>query len=122
MFYLHLWKHRLMNIRTFIICIVPIFYTCCKAPDKKITNSQKVVEEFSEINFTDSLIEQNQIDIFYKSIDADSFLVRNVNSFYNDRDKQMAWNVDGELTDAADNLYQRIMEYMYVARDSQPLY
>src|SRR5688572_24127003 len=111
-----------MKIRIFIFCILSILYTCCKNQNKTTEEFEKVNEVYSEVNFTDSLIAQNQIDVFYKSVDADSFLIRNVNSFYNERGNQMAWNVDGELTHAADNFYERVMEYMYVARDSQPLF
>ncbi len=108
-----------MKIRIFTFCILAIAFACCKNQDKNKIASAKVHEVYSEVNYTDSLIDQSQIDIFYSAIAADSFLVRNVNSFYNERDRQMAWSVDGELTDAADNLYERIMEHMYVTRDSQ---
>ncbi len=112
-----------MNIRNiFIIFLALSIFFSCKNKDDDEKASDKVHEVYSEINYSDSLISSEQFEIFFKAIQADSFLVRNLNSFYNERNSQMAWNVSGELTAAADNLYERIMEHMYAARDSQPVF
>lgn len=101
------------------ISIFSIFLSCKSDKDK---SAEDVREAYSEVNYSDSLIGTDQFEIFYKAINADSFLVRNINAFYSDRNSQMAWNVNGELTAAADNLYERIMEHMYAARDSQAVF
>ncbi len=106
----------------FLLLFTAASITCCKNIDDKNNDSGKVREVYSELNYSDSLITSAQFDAFYKSINADSFLIRNVNSFYNDRGSQMAWSVNDELTAAADNLYERIMEHMYASRDSQAVF
>ncbi len=119
----HFELNACMNLSNFCI----LFFTLatlisCKNIDDKNQDSGKVREVYSEFNYSDSLIVTEQFQAFYKAIGADSFLVRNVSSFYNDRGSQMAWSVNNELTAAADNLYERIMEHMYAARDSQPVF
>lgn len=112
-----------MNLKSiFLLLFTAASLTCCKNIDDKKNDSGKVREVYSELNYSDSLISAGQFNAFYKSINADSFLVRNVNSFYNDRGSQMAWSINDELTAAADNLYERIMEHMYAARDSQAVF
>jgi len=112
---------KIQNI--FLLLFVLTTFCCCKNRDNNNNvDSKKIREVYSEMNYSDSLIDRSQFDLFYKSIQADSSLIRNVNSFYSDRDYQMAWNVDGELTAPADNLYERILEHMYAERDSHRLF
>jgi len=103
----------------FLIIFIPVMFAACK---QKSDNGDKIHEVYNDVNYSDSLIDRNQFDKFYRAIHADDFLVRNINNFYKERDNQLAWNDDGQLTSAADNLYERVMEHMYAERDSQEVF
>ena len=88
------------------LILFTIFFSSCKNNGKE--NKWNI---FSKQNYTDLVLEQNEIDTFFKSNIVSKDLENQVRTFYNNRQLQFAWFNKAGMTQAVPTFYNQLQNY-----------